>query len=206
MKLKTQLKKIPDEELVRRAKEDPEALEVLFQRYQRLIGYYLRYFFPRRKADQPDYFQEGRIRLFEAILNWQPNGDASFPTFVHCCIRRGLIALMAKQLTSQGKFQRRILFDSELPELKGPLEETVASSSENPEEIVLATFSEQARWEALRELLSKLEWQALRLWSEDYTYEEIAKALGVPPKTIDNALTRAKRKLRDLLTPQWFFS
>ena len=43
--------------------------------------------------------------------------------------------------------------------------------------------------------LSKLESDALRLYLEGSSYEEMADELGCDTKTIDNALQRVKRKI-----------
>jgi RNA polymerase sigma-H factor len=43
--------------------------------------------------------------------------------------------------------------------------------------------------------LSKLESEALRLYLEGSSYEEMAVELGCDTKTIDNALQRVKRKI-----------
>ena len=43
--------------------------------------------------------------------------------------------------------------------------------------------------------LSKLEADALRLYIEGNSYEQMAEVLGCDMKTIDNALQRVKRKI-----------
>ena len=43
--------------------------------------------------------------------------------------------------------------------------------------------------------LSKLEADALRLYLEGNSYDEMAEELGCDTKTIDNALQRVKRKI-----------
>ena len=43
--------------------------------------------------------------------------------------------------------------------------------------------------------LSKLESDALRMYLEGSSYEEMAEELGCDTKTIDNALQRVKRKI-----------
>ena len=43
--------------------------------------------------------------------------------------------------------------------------------------------------------LSRLEADALRLYLEGSSYEEMAEELGCDTKTIDNALQRVKRKI-----------
>jgi RNA polymerase sporulation-specific sigma factor len=43
--------------------------------------------------------------------------------------------------------------------------------------------------------LSELEASVLKLYLDDYSYEEIAAQLECPTKTVDNALQRVKRKV-----------
>ena len=43
--------------------------------------------------------------------------------------------------------------------------------------------------------LSKIESDALRLYLEGSSYEDMARELGCDTKTIDNALQRVKRKI-----------
>jgi RNA polymerase sporulation-specific sigma factor len=47
--------------------------------------------------------------------------------------------------------------------------------------------------------LSDLEKQVLGLYMQDLKYVQIAEVLGKEPKTIDNALTRIKMKLNQVL-------
>ena len=47
----------------------------------------------------------------------------------------------------------------------------------------------------LRETLTDLEYHVLILYLAAYTYEELAKKLGVSTKTVDNALQRVRKKM-----------
>ena len=50
--------------------------------------------------------------------------------------------------------------------------------------------------ELVQKNLSQFEKQALELYCNGLQYQEIADVLGVKTKSVDNALQRAKRKLR----------
>ena len=46
------------------------------------------------------------------------------------------------------------------------------------------------------QVLSALERETLSLWLAGYDYGEIARRLGTTPKSVGNALQRARRKLK----------
>ena len=69
----------------------------------------------------------------------------------------------------------------------------------NPEELVIdKENTSMIEYELVRRL-SDLEKQVLGLYMQDLKYIRIAEVLGKEPKTIDNALTRIKTKLNQVL-------
>ena len=64
-----------------------------------------------------------------------------------------------------------------------------------PSVMVISTEELQSLVFTLGTGLSKLESEALRLYLEGSSYEEMAVELGCDTKTIDNALQRVKRKI-----------
>ena len=69
------------------------------------------------------------------------------------------------------------------------------SAVEEPSLVVISTEELQSLVFTLGTGLSKLESDALRLYLEGSSYEEMAEELGCDTKTIDNALQRVKRKI-----------
>jgi RNA polymerase sporulation-specific sigma factor len=66
---------------------------------------------------------------------------------------------------------------------------------DEPSICVISTEELQSLVFCLGTGLSKLEADALRLYLEGCSYEEMAQELEVDTKTIDNALQRVKRKI-----------
>jgi RNA polymerase sporulation-specific sigma factor len=66
---------------------------------------------------------------------------------------------------------------------------------DDPAVCVISTEELQSLVFALGSGLSPLEADALRLYMEGNSYEEMAELLGCDTKTIDNALQRVKRKV-----------
>ena len=65
----------------------------------------------------------------------------------------------------------------------------------DPSVCVISTEELQSLVGCLGSSLSSLESDALRLYLEGFSYEEMAEELGCDTKTIDNALQRVKRKI-----------
>jgi RNA polymerase sporulation-specific sigma factor len=66
---------------------------------------------------------------------------------------------------------------------------------DEPSVCVISTEELQSLVFTLGTGLSRLEADALRLYLEGCSYEEMAEELGCDTKTIDNALQRVKRKI-----------
>jgi RNA polymerase sporulation-specific sigma factor len=66
---------------------------------------------------------------------------------------------------------------------------------DEPSVVVISSEELQSLVVTLGNGLSQLEADALRLYLEGSSYEEMAEELGCDTKTIDNALQRVKRKV-----------
>lgn len=155
------------------------------------------YFLPG--GDDDDLRQEARIGLLKAIRDYHPGHNAAFKTFANLCITRQI-------LTSVKNANRRkhgVLSTAESldapaygDETARTLWETVADTrSENPESAYLRRALLDSVSRRMPQLLSHLELQVLLAYVRGETYQEIARRLGRSPKSIDNAIQRAKQKL-----------
>ncbi len=90
-----------------------------------------------------------------------------------------------------------VSFYSQTTEEGKSLAETLLTDQmDDPEQLVIEQENFTAFWEQLREQLSALERQVLDTYLEGKNYRQIAEELGKSPKTIDNALSRIKGKIR----------
>lgn len=188
-----------DEEIVLLAQQgQADAAEYLVMKYADTIemrkhGYFL------PGGDDDDLRQEARIGLLKAIRDYHPGHNAAFKTFANLCITRQI-------LTSVKNANRRkhgVLSTAESldapaygDETARTLWETVADTrSENPESAYLRRALLDSVSRRMPQLLSHLELQVLLAYVRGETYQEIARRLGRSPKSIDNAIQRAKQKL-----------
>jgi len=76
-----------------------------------------------------------------------------------------------------------------------PLADVLTARQEaDPEAIVLGLEGERILRQSLREQLSPFEWKVLSEYRTGKSYKEMAEHLGCKIKSIDNALSRIRRK------------
>lgn len=145
--------------------------------------------FRQRGVESDDLFQEGIIGLLNAIRSYRPEYGASFETFAYTCITNRL----RSAVFAAGRTARAVSYD-EWQNFDSSIED---AGELDPQEIV-ANHEEMDRWrQMVRERLSELERQTVGLYLGGYSYEEIAASLHQSIKAVDNALQRARRKLRE---------
>ena len=190
--------KLADEELIQKLREgDERIMDYILEKYKPLV---------LRKAnamfliggDTDDLIQEGMIGLFKAIRDYRSDREASFFHFAELCIIRQLYsAVEASNRKKHVPLNTYVSFYSQTTEEGKSLAETLLTDQmDDPEQLVIEQENFTAFWEQLREQLSALERQVLDAYLEGKNYRQIAEELGKSPKTIDNALSRIKGKIR----------
>lgn len=190
--------KLADEELIQKLREgDERIMDYILEKYKPLV---------LRKAnamfliggDTDDLIQEGMIGLFKAIRDYRSDREASFFHFAELCINRQLYsAVEASNRKKHVPLNTYVSFYSQTMEEGKSLAETLLTDQmDDPEQLVIEQENFTAFWEQLREQLSALERQVLDAYLEGKNYRQIAEELGKSPKTIDNALSRIKGKIR----------
>ena len=183
---------VSDEELIRRYRAGESGIsDYLIEKYKGMIRTRARAMY-LIGGDTDDLIQEGMIGMFKAIRDYQPDREASFFTFATMCVERQLISAIKNY-----NRQKNMVLNQAVP--LEPIE--VAEGffrhfeEENPENIVIAQESRIALEELIREHLSPLEMDVLRYYLAGESYTRIGERLGKPPKAIDNALQRIRKKI-----------
>ena len=73
-------------------------------------------------------------------------------------------------------------------------------SHDNPEEEVIGREEKHEILQKMSKVLSSLEFKAIIMYTDGMSMAEISSALGKNPKSIDNAINRAKNKLQNYLS------
>lgn len=184
-----------------RSHNDPVAKDELVRKYLPMVRHIIKnqsiY-----NIDYEDYFQEGTIGLLKAIEEYDAeNYHIKFSTFAYICILRRIYNVVKQSFTKKALFTNRVI------SLNANLNEddprTVLDLVEDNRNEPFAQVEND--WivgkidTVLKTYLSPVEYEVVKLIIQDYSYQEIQTRLGLPPKVIDNARTRAKLKLKKLL-------
>ncbi|MEA2498795.1 MAG: polymerase sporulation-specific sigma factor [Actinomycetota bacterium] len=190
-----------DHDLVGRVREgDDRALSTLLARYRNFARSKARSYF-LAGSDKEDVVQEGMIGLFKAIRDFDLAQETPFRAFAELCISRQILtAIKTANRQKHQPLNSSVSLDA--PAYRdGNSDQSVAdnlkaSHLSDPIELVISAEEVEALKESMRENLTDLEGDVLRLYMDGKSYEEIAVVLGNHVKSIDNALQRIKRKLQ----------
>jgi len=177
-----------------------DALDELLRRYAGFVRLKASSYF-LAGGDGDDLVQEGMIGLYKAVRDFRPDKETSFRSFAEICVTRQIItAIKSATRFKHGPLNTYVSFshtpagqDSESDctlgdALPGP-------SVDDPSVCVISTEELESLVFCLGSGLSGLEADALRLYLEGNSYEDMAEELACDTKTIDNALQRVKRKI-----------
>ena len=180
--------KVSDEELIAIIREQPDPMQssemaLLISRYSHII---------RIKAaklrtndiESEDLCQEGYLALFDALRAFDPS-KGNFSAFAGTCIANRMKNAVIK---AHGSLEKADDYDlAQIPD-----------SGSSADEYII-TKEDDAAIEHLLSFLSHKEYSVMKLFLDGYSYKQIAEKLGITPKSADNALSRARKKLKALL-------
>lgn len=192
---------LTDEELIEEIKTgNQEATEYLVKKYYPLVIKSTRTLY-LIGADDEDLTQEGLIGLFKAIQSYDSENNASFFTFAQLCIKRQIYsAIKASNREKHSPLNSYISFYSSANENDVKLIENLeADTNTNPEHIILDQENTSRINEILSSHLSKMEQTVLPLYLDGMSYKDIAIKLNKPVKSIDNAVSRIREKVKNFL-------
>jgi len=194
-------RELEDLQLVLRSRNgDSEALDHLIRRYTGFVRLKASSYF-LAGGDSEDLVQEGLIGLYKAVRDFRPDKETSFRSFAELCVTRQIITAIKTATRFKHTPLNTYVSFSHTPAgqesdgdctlgdaLPGP-------SVDDPSICVISTEELQSLVFCLGTGISRLEADALKLYLEGSSYEEMAAELGCDTKTIDNALQRVKRKV-----------
>ena len=194
-------RELEDLQLVMKARNGSTvALDALMRRYNGFVRLKASSYF-LAGGDGEDLVQEGLIGLYKAVRDFRADKETSFRSFAELCVTRQIITAIKTATRFKHQPLNQYVSFSHTPAgqdsdgectlgdaLPGP-------STNDPSVCVVSTEELQSLVFTLGTGLSPLESDALRLYLEGSSYEEMAEELGCDTKTIDNALQRVKRKI-----------
>lgn len=177
---------LSDNELISLIRNGSEkAFNLLILRYTGTVSLLSKKYFSSSLTED-DWFQEGMIGLLDAVRTFDSDGKAAFSTYACVCIRNRLNSSLKKANNSGNTpLNGSISFhDDFVPAAISPEEDYIKNENYR---FFTASFLSR---------LSKTEQQVIRYYLVGFSYSETAKNLGISEKSVDNALCRAKAKLK----------
>ena len=145
-------------------------------------------------GDRDDVLQEGMIGLFNAINSFDFAKSDSFKNYASKVVEREIITAIRRENTSKNT----ALNTSVITDINEFLHE------ENyPELDVISEENSHELMSSIDNKLSDFEKCVVELFLDGYNYTDIANKLNKSPKSIDNALTRIKIKLKSIREDIW---
>jgi RNA polymerase sigma-H factor len=194
-------RELEDLQLVVRSRNgDGAALDLLIRRYTGFVRLKASSYF-LAGGEGEDLVQEGLIGLYKAVRDFRADKETSFRSFAELCITRQIItAIKTATRFKHAPLNTYVSFSHTPAGQESESDCTLGDalpgpSVDDPSSCVISTEELQSLVFCLGNGLSRLEADALRLYLEGLSYEEMAAELGCDTKTIDNALQRVKRKI-----------
>lgn len=174
----------------------PDAEDLLARRYSRVVRRCARPFF-LRGGDTEDLMQEGMLGLLSAIREFDAGKGILFCTYAETCIRNRICSAVR---SDAGKKHAPLNNGVPLDDFLSDESQSLGASffQRSPEDQVLARESESEILSESAQRLSRFEAEVLALYLDGIPYRDIAAVLGRERKSIDNAISRIKKKLADL--------
>ncbi len=183
------------------AERDEAAKNLLYEKYNYIIDLVLKKYESAIKMlqiDRKEIHSEALYGFSDALNCYNPDKDASLPTFITLCIERRVMKIIKKFNTNQIKFDKEFYsLDYTYDEFGMTLVDMISDKQKNDP---LVNLSDE---ESIKEIidnikntLSDLEQVVFKYMLQGLTYTDIAKILDKEPKQIDNTIQRIKNKAK----------
>ncbi len=166
------------EELIKKAQDgDREAMNVLLHRYSQFVKDIVRYYsMALTREDREDLYIEGLIGLQRAVYGFDTSKKKRFEDLAYISVKNAIFDYLRK---------KKRISNAPIPPYKG--EDFLW------EDLIL--FKEDI--ENFKGTLTNLEKKVLDEYLMGYKIGEIAKRLNISYKSVDNALQRIKKRLKE---------
>ena len=174
---------------------DPQAETELVRRYGQLVRACARPLF-LAGGDSEDLIQEGMVALIKAVREFAPDKVATFRTFAEICIRNRLYSVLRASARDKHKaLNQSISLDTPDFDSNSYTSGTSSLAQRDPEDCLIDREHTAALLAGVRKQLSEFEAKILGYYLDGLSCREIADTVGKPPKSVDNAVQRIRRKV-----------
>lgn len=189
-------KRVSDTILVSRAKSgDSKALSALIEKYSENIRIKAYTFNCVHVKDNEDLYQEGMMGFVSAVYYYDENRGASFNTFMTRVVSNRMI-----QAYNRMRDYSKVFLLTENSSEK--FLNSVDNGTMSPEEQLVSDECYEEYHAFIETEFSNFEKKVYKLFLKNLSYNEMSIILECSVKSIDNALQRIKKKIRDFFEKQ----
>lgn len=170
---------------------DQDAFAVLFLRYRPLIDRAVNRFSAELHGEESreDMRQEAMAAFYDAIRSYRTDQEnVEFGLYAKVCIGNRLVSHLRRELRQQG-----------LLSLDSATAEQALGADGDLLTMIIEEEEAQALSASIEKALSRYENDVFSLYMKGRSSAEIAEAMGKSTKSIDNAIARIRKKLKNLL-------
>lgn len=190
-----QLCRLSDEEVAKLAANGSKsAANHLIARYRNYVYKCAAAYFVSG-GDREDIIQEGMIGLYKAIRDFNSDVSCCFSVFAATCIKRQIISAV-KASTRKKHLPLNSYISLSDTESEN---ESAAPELNEPLSVILDKEYKTRVSVKISKKLSKLELKVLYCYLDGMSYRDIARVIKKDTKSVDNAISRIKKKLLFLL-------
>ena len=182
---------ISDIDLIKRIQGgDDAAFETIASRYLGLIGSVAsKYRNIGNYFDNSDFVQEGLLALLYACKNFDAKQGMSLKNYILLCVESRFKSIVRK-VNKKSRVPQDVLLS-----ISDDIDQISDTTQSSPDEIFESReYIEKVR-NTLKDRLSPFEYSVVSLYLSGYTYSECSKKLSVSEKSVENALSRIRKKL-----------
>ena len=142
--------------------------------------------------EKEDILQESVVAFLRALHSYDETKGVGFRTFASVCIKNHIASI----LRSGNKPKNSAMLDYI------PIDDIDLASKSEPETDWIEKESIFDMKKRIFEVLSELELEVLRLYLSGFSYKSIGEKIGKTEKSVGNALSRVRKKLRTEIGPE----
>ena len=196
-------KTLNDNELIYLCCENnEEAINIVINKYKNCILSILKDYLKEYNiigVEVADLYQEGLIGLMHAINTFDKEKNVSFYTYANACIKTSIISAMRQTF----RMKNRILnnsysLDMLIEDTNSSLYDLCEDESNEPNNVLINKEEKEELLNNIKSKLSKNELVIFELKLKGLKNDEIAELLGKDKKRIENAMSRIKKKYKEL--------
>lgn len=140
--------------------------------------------------DFEDLWQGASISLYRAALAYRSDRGVTFGLYAKFCVANGVTDTLRYLQKGTAESREKDPSDIQCSE--------EVENGEDPQDEALDRVRTRELHGRIRFVLSEMECRVFDLYLDGYSHAEIARLIGKEPKSVDNALGRARKKLSQI--------